>query len=361
MKRIRSFTFILTASVVLYAGCNDEIDIYAEYQDITVVYGLLNYADTVHTFKINRIFQGDAPVEELAKDRSLSEYENLSGQLIEYQVDGNADTVPTGMAWDLKEIEIDHKDSGIFFYPEQTLYEVAAPLNENNIYELEVNPTEGIITRARTAIVPHNDVLLADERIYAIAGFNTFSQSADILIDLRPPNRAKIINVLLEFRYQNEFQDGSLSSVITIPYTLGNYIIEQVGTPGNEADEISIRFNSRFFYQTIAANTLPIVEEPNVKQRIPLDESIRLVFTSGDQDFYTYVEVAAPPEGILEDKPSYTNVENGVGIFTSRTSEERTFRMTSKSSIELVEGDFFGLTRDRGFCYLTGNDDRSCF
>lgn len=361
MKRIKSFIFILIASVTMYTGCNDEIDIYAEYEDITVVYGLLNIADSVHTFKINRIFQGDASVEDLAKDRSLTEYENLSGQLVEYSVDGNADTVPTGASWNLVEIEIDNKDSGVFYYPEQTLYQVQAPLNENNIYELEVNPTEGRITRARTALVPQNDVLLADERRYTIGGFNTFSQSTDILIDVRPPNNAKIINALMEFRYRNEFQDGTVSDVIIIPFSLGDYIVSKVGREGNEAEEITMRFTSRFFYQTIAENTLPIVEEPNVKQRIPLDETIRLVFTSGDQEFYTYVEVSAPPEGILEDKPIYTNVENGVGIFTSRSTEERAYGMTNQSFTELVEGDFYGLTRDRGFCYLTGNDDRSCF
>lgn len=68
-----------------------------------------------------------------------------------------------------------------------------------------------------------------------------------------------------------------------------------------------------------------------VKSLIPVDpsvtrtaDSLRLVFTSGSDDFNTYIQLSQPSLGIDQDVPSFSDVKNGIGIFTSRHTQTKT-------------------------------------
>ncbi|HTA27699.1 MAG TPA: hypothetical protein VK809_07920, partial [Bacteroidia bacterium] len=47
-------------------------------------------------------------------------------------------------------------------------------------------------------------------------------------------------------------------------------------------------------------------------------DSIGVIFTTGSDDLNTYVQLSQPPTGINQDVPSFSDLENGIGLFTSR-------------------------------------------
>ena len=74
MKIIKNiFLFILL--LFAFASCNNKVDINAEYQDITIVYGLLDPSETRHFIKLTKAFQTEGNVYLGAKDSSLSQYD----------------------------------------------------------------------------------------------------------------------------------------------------------------------------------------------------------------------------------------------------------------------------------------------
>ena len=43
--------------------------------------------------------------------------------------------------------------------------------------------------------------------------------------------------------------------------------------------------------------------------------NIELFFTVGSEDLYTYMAVNEPFEGIVQERPVFTNINNGIGFF----------------------------------------------
>lgn len=52
-------TILLLIVVIGFSACNDKLNIAAPYKNITVVYGLLNIADTAHYIRIQKAFMDE--------------------------------------------------------------------------------------------------------------------------------------------------------------------------------------------------------------------------------------------------------------------------------------------------------------
>ena len=78
------------------------------------------------------------------------------------------------------------------------------------------------------------------------------------------------------------------------------------------------------------------------------DDHIDIFINVGGDELYNYIEINKPAaSGVLLDKPVYTNIENGLGIFSSRTSNSVINKSLSvKSVTELKAGDY---TQNLGF------------
>ena len=52
--------------------------------------------------------------------------------------------------------------------------------------------------------------------------------------------------------------------------------------------------------------------------RIIATPPLELRFTGGSEDLYTYQQLALPATGVVQDRPQFSNIDNGIGLFTSR-------------------------------------------
>ncbi|HTB32075.1 MAG TPA: hypothetical protein VK808_08625, partial [Bacteroidia bacterium] len=67
-------------------------------------------------------------------------------------------------------------------------------------------------------------------------------------------------------------------------------------------------------------------------------DSAGIMFTSGSDDFNTYIQLSQPPLGINQDVPSFSDLENGVGLFTCRHTQTNYERVGSNVIDTLVHG-----------------------
>jgi hypothetical protein len=57
---------------------------------------------------------------------------------------------------------------------------------------------------------------------------------------------------------------------------------------------------------------------PNLIKRIVAKGSLEVRIAVGSDDMYTYIQVTQPSSGIITEKPAFSNISNGLGLFTSR-------------------------------------------
>lgn len=57
MKNIH-FTFILSCFIFAFNSCSTDVDLYLDFKDTTIVYGVLDVANDTNVIKIIRAFSG---------------------------------------------------------------------------------------------------------------------------------------------------------------------------------------------------------------------------------------------------------------------------------------------------------------
>ena len=65
--------------------------------------------------------------------------------------------------------------------------------------------------------------------------------------------------------------------------------------------------------------------------------SIDLVMTVGSEDLNTYIKVNKPITGIVQERPQFTNINNGIGLFSSRYTKVRYGFPLTSSSIDFLK------------------------
>ena len=358
---------ILAISILALVGvesCKNDIDIFAPEKDVTLIYGLLSVDDAVHQIKINRVFQGQDAIDKLAKDPKLSEYENLSARLIELK-DNGVGGFDTLQDWPLVERTISNKDSGYFYYPNQKIYEATATLNNKYNYAVWVDKLDGSkIVESTTELIRMRGEILKKPKPQSLnrIGLSLALNGKpleSIEIEMNLPFNAKVVDVYLDFTWHDEFYSGAADEYHTISYKVGTDVVANIPTQDSDQGIVKIDLIPSAFYQFIAANAPVVPNGSDLKQRVAHDIPLKFRFIVGGNELNTYVEVASPSTSLLETKPEYTNVINGVGIFSCRSFSYKTSLM-SKSSIEyLVNGEIMAGSK---FCnYSNSTSTDYCF
>ena len=66
MRMIRCFFLLILFSGIL-VSCKQKFNVNADWQDITIVYGILNQGDTLHYIKVTKAFLGPGDALQYAK------------------------------------------------------------------------------------------------------------------------------------------------------------------------------------------------------------------------------------------------------------------------------------------------------
>ena len=319
MKRTVFFLFCI---VCVCAGCKTDFDIDAPYKEITVVYGLLNTSDTVQWVRINKAYLGKGNALVMAQQPDSINYPDiLDVKLEEYSNDVLQRTIQ------LKRDSGIQKEPGIFATSPNILYrtDTADRINQANEYKLVVynRETSKFIT-AQTVVV---------DSLFITSPSGYPGTTVDLVNDFRVKwskvDDGDAYQVVIRFHY-DEIPLSNLSD------TLHKYV-DWVFPVLENASEMSIEGNT--FFSFIGTQVKPDV---SVKRFI---KGLDFIFSVGAKEFYTYVLVNHPPSGVEQNIPQYTNVDGGIGIFSSRLNQQiDNVRLNSESIDSLVSGSYtYGL------------------
>ncbi len=363
-KMNRKFKSIIVLSTVLiialvFKSCNKDINVNAEWEDITVVFGLLDQNVDTQFVKINKAFLGEADAFDMAQVRDSSEYQNIEATIEEW-----IDNQKLGV-FNLVKYEVTNKEPGVFYAPNQTVYYFTKPtrLDSSAKYKLIVKINPGTanekILSAETELIDgfsfgSNYRRWTDNGSGKIAiefATTTEIEDRDFKINTQPD--AKRYEVYGIFNYEDVYVSGSGTATrpMSFEFRLGEY--KAKNTDGGQ--EIIVALSGEQFLQEVGKN-VPTVDNTDVEivKRVVGDGSFQLKVVAAGEDLNTYMEVNEPTTGIVQEKKEFTNVTNGIGIFSARSSIIGSLKLGEKTIKELMTGSLSSELADDGIGYTVG-------
>jgi hypothetical protein len=273
----------------------------------------------------------------MAMVQDSSEYQNL--EAVVEEISGGT----VLRSWTLQDTLMnDRPTTGVFYAPTYKLYYfVANDLSEQYEYRIRVNITElGKELTATTNLV----------QPYTCSPPITFGFSANTIGSntyYRPvikwgksPNAAGY-EVMLRLKYDEytatsvtrkhlEWKQGEFDPLTA--QSIGVNFIHEVDGEG--------------FFKFLANQ---IADDPNVISR--KFRSIDMVVYASSEELNTYIQLNSPSNSIVQERPEYTNIEGGLGLWASRLHVTAANKYISEFTMdELCLGTYTKIQKDLKFC-----------
>lgn len=285
----------------IMSSCSTEIDINAPNLDVPIVYCLLDTEDSVQYLKLNKTYLVYTAAVE---NPPLSDSQYFEGN-IQVVLERWENNRPVEVIEFLPTNEVP-KQPGFFPNDKNLLYKADTRIRASSKYMINIylENKEKIVYAATTTIGSLNVVDPMDleaRKVSLNVGLNYTARWQQV-------SNAGIYQVVLRFHYA-ETQDGDRTEkYLDWPQGFTN--------PISNVDYLSRDIvGTRFFY--VVADSIPEME--NVEREAL---GVDFFILSGGTEIKFYIESTAPSDGALMEKPVYTNLTNGIGIFSSMATQK---------------------------------------
>jgi hypothetical protein len=303
MKKIY---LILSVFAIVFTACETDFDVNADWEETTVVFGLLDAAKDTQFIKISKAFLGEADALQIAQNSDSINFNKgeLDVKITRINNNGSTDTIMLNEVRTLRD-EGYFNDSIVMYTFENfefqfnSLNQYTNFLNSNSEYELLIkNNITGNSVSSTTEIIKgfnfSSGIPTSNRLTFYVDGlgyrFPRFEWSA--------PENVEIFQFNLRFHYKENGLEKELSWNQT-----------ELGSN----DNILILSGEDFFHQFLA-NNLAALADDEEREFMNID----IEMTLGTQDLKTYIAVNEPITGIVQERPQFTNINNGIGLFSSR-------------------------------------------
>lgn len=321
---------IVVYSVFSFYSCSTDFEINAEKQDITVVYGLLDQNDSIQYVKITKAFLGDVSAYEMAKDPALSSYGDDIDVEVTETTNGNI-----GRKFYLQKTIITNKDTGIFYEPKQEVYYFQSVpfLKFGCTYQITItNKVTGRVTTASTILIKDFTIQKPAYNIHnPLIGFvNQNGEYGIYDAQWRSAVNGRLYEPYFRFHYKEVNKTTLKTFETSIDWLLSSVKSEKL----DGSEDMIISYNTESFYKYLQAK-IPV--NTNLDRVIG---NIEFIVPVGSDDLSIYIDLNKPSTSIVEERPAFTNIANGVGIFSSRYIKKLSFKFTQYSIDKLINGEY---------------------
>ncbi|MCF8245264.1 MAG: hypothetical protein K9J37_12700 [Saprospiraceae bacterium] len=309
----RPLFFALLFSSVFVFSCSNDFDVNAKWQDIPVVYGLLDISDTAHYIRVERAFldpNADATV--LAKIPDSIFYENAIVKL---------ERVSNGDVFTLQKVDGNKwgypRDSGIFATDPNWLYRIDSAvllLKEGEKIRLRIDRDNGLpeVTSQAVILSP----LKLNNPQQNSNGFAFLSNAiSKTNINWSAADSAYIFDATLYVRYA-EYPKVDPSQLVekTIEWPWARGLRRESNSNVFEAEKFGFEF-----YELMKSN----IEVDVDMKRVFLGIDVEII--AGGLALQNYVNVSLANTGITSsgEIPTYSNLSEGQGLFDSANKFRR--------------------------------------
>lgn len=303
LKNNPLFFSVLFLFALVCSSCETDLDANAPYEETAVVYGLLDFNQSRQYVRVHKTFQnGTGNAYDYARITDSLYFKNITVRLI------NRNTSDTVVLQ--KDNSIPMKP-GVFANDSNFLYYTDAPLDKFAEYELNIlNNETGTTFGGATTLVdsvnwrnPSRTLQIPFEvksnQFYTVSWETArFAYMYDLVIrmyytDYLTNNSGQIID--------------SVQRVLDWPAVKGQRTENALG-----GDRKSFSISQLNLFSYLAAR-IPVTN--NVKRRA---YKVDFILYGASEDLTSYILINAPSFGVVQKSTQFTNIRNGLGIFSSR-------------------------------------------
>lgn len=340
VTRMKKLHIILSLTLMagVWASCSTKVDLYADYKDIPIVYGLLDATQDTNFVRIVRAFSGsnEATVDatEVALIPDSNNYPGkLDAKIYRYKKGFGNEYILDGFC-ELDTITKHHKDSGIFYFPHQKVYYTTSRILPNSNSQTY---------RYRLVILKGNDTISAETGIVGGENFKIINSQVSFFaeetdktgkITFFPADNASVYDMEVSFRYKETLQ--GVSTYKTVRYSFG---MKNVLELHEENGSYFIAYSQNLLFDmlrvAIAGNPYQTTYtyDPN--------KSFTISLAAGGNELYNYIQINQGAGGLSQSVPDYTNINGGYGVFSSRINIKKAVKLSARTQSDLTS---FGFT-----------------
>ena len=297
-------------SMMVFNSCETDVDIYADGEETTIVYGYLDVDADTNFIKITKSFVGNAL--ETAPIYSASNYDYK----LDVQLKGRFADSPNSVSIAVLDTVSVYKpyDPNTPFYSgrNQVLYFTTRKLKENEEYVLTITRNDGEVMTSRVKTISGSNIRQPQYSIsfmYQSPSTNKIEWTSTTYGDL-----AAYYEVVGYFHYKQYLQNGTDTTRHTMKWVLGSGTGEKLWSSSDRC--LSVRYSPGDFYNRLQADDNIANNSPDFVRRVA--EGFEIIVTSTGEELYNYILIQNSGSAI-QDTPEYTNIENGMGILSSRS------------------------------------------
>ena len=327
---------------LIFSSCSTDFELNAPYKTIPVVYGLLDQSKDTQFVKINRSFLGYGNNVDYAAINDCTHFEYVVAVLEEYNEFGNLIDHDT-----LKEFMVGNLQPGIFYEDSQKVYYLETDndsLKEENTYHLKVSiPDKGLNFDAETDLIKGSWLNFKFQTILYLAGSGFKVADVDLAttedgyleqtLRWTTAERGKRYELMLRLHYTEVYNDLTEQEKF-LEWNLGR----QISVSSSGGEEMFKDVSGGSFFNFVETQLQNYENEDQVMKRVLGMDAVEIILTAGNEDLNTYMQVNEPVTGIVTERPIFTNVNNGIGIFASKYSTRVSTFLSDGSMLEICAG-----------------------
>jgi hypothetical protein len=337
---------ILSFSVALiFTACKNDLDVLAPGQESVSVYGILNPNAAVQNIRINKVYLSEGDAITAGQDNSTINYGpgELQVTLQRFMTGSTTPTLTTVGDPSKKKIVLTETvvtTSSGSFGQEQRIWQTSDKLFSKGEYKLTItNVSTGKIFTAQTtmcdSVKSYNAAMPFKYYPNAIASMAFPTHCNGYILDSPPGTGTKQIayvdysNTSLPIKFKSvanarlydvvmrfHYIDTTFTGLGIRQYVDFNFSSQKSSSLVGE-EEMLVKFEAIDFYKNLATE---IGKKSSVGIKNRTVHYIEYIITAGNETLNTFLQVNAPSNSIAQDKPYYTNISGGVGVFASKSS-----------------------------------------
>lgn len=340
----KNVSILVFAIILILSSCSKDFNLYADYKEIPVVYGLLDANADTNYIKITRAFYPlNEDATQIAMNPDSSNYPGkLDVRLTEYCNDDSIRQII------LDTITIGNKVPGTFYAPKQKLYYTAEPLRKNSKNERY---------QYQLSIVLPDKVLVTTTNMVGSNGFKVKSLAANFSqeyfgvnrpLEYYPAINATSYEVTMSFTFKEQRYPGGDSIPRTMHWHIGRFSNDYLYYHFIDDSYFKVTYRPERFYGELIEFLGSDTAVPGLTRFIG-DYPVEITVAAAGEELTQYMEWNSIGNYGTVSGNDFTLIDGGVGVFSSRMTTKCRVRLAGTTVPELVAH------RNWGFKFSGGN------
>ena len=330
MKKLFGFLLLVLVGI----SCSTKVDLYTDFKDTTIVYGVMNVAQDTSFVKITRAFSAtDEQAFDVNQVALIADSFNYPGKLdarfIELRSFYGSSYAPTGREILLDTITIHNKKEGMFYAPDQKLYYTTERFNINEgreryRYRLWIRKDNDTIT-SEIGLLGSNNFQISTRDVY----FRSNNSVRTHKILFIPDDNEAIYEINMQFNYK-ERKPGQDTVKKEVSWSLGAFSMYDLEY---EDGSCFVTYPENLLFKVLS----DAIGDDNLNVERFFDSFVISIFVSG-KELHDYTQMNVPSSGFSQSVAdySYTNIHGGFGVFSSRYLLRKEVRISSLTQTDLL-------------------------